>query len=225
MKSRIRQTTFKQFNWGGKRRGAGRKSQGERAGVSHAKRPEIDPRCPLHVTLKLVPGVTTMRSWDELDLLHRLVKDLNAGELVQVIEFSLQHNHVHLIIEAKGKEELSSAMNSFVSRLARGINKIKKRNGDLFAQRYHAVAVDTPAAVRNLLVYVLNNGRKHGTWLAASPDPFSSGDQFEGWADWKGAESKRWLPRPKTWLLSRGWKRHGLISIRESPKPYGPAPR
>jgi hypothetical protein len=70
MKSRIRQTTFKQFNWGGKRRGAGRKSKGERAGVSHAKRPEIDPRCPLHVTLKLVPGVTTMRSWDELDLLQ-----------------------------------------------------------------------------------------------------------------------------------------------------------
>src|SRR5688572_29824208 len=110
MKSRIRQTTFKRFNWGGKRRGAGRKPKGERAGVSHAKRPEIDPRCPLHVTLKLEQGITTMRSWNELDLLHRLVKDLNAGELVQVIEFSLQHNHVHLILEAKGKEELSSAM-------------------------------------------------------------------------------------------------------------------
>src|SRR5688572_15840276 len=96
-------------------------------------------------------------------------------------------------------------MNSFVSRFARGLNKLKKRSGDVFADRYHAVAVDTPAAVRNLLVYVLNNGRKHRTWLAASPDPFSSGDQFEGWADWKGADStKRWLPRPRTWLLSEG---------------------
>ena len=112
-------------------------------------------------------------------------------------------------------------MDSFVSRFARGLNKLKKRSGDVFADRYHADAVDTPAAVRNLLVYVLDNGREHRTWLAASPDPFSSGDQFEGWADWKGADSKkRWLPRARTWLLLDGWKRHGLISIRESPKPH-----
>ena len=64
MKSRIRQTTFKQFNWGGKRRGAGRKPKGERAGVSHAKRPEINPRHPLHVTLKLEAGISTLRSWN-----------------------------------------------------------------------------------------------------------------------------------------------------------------
>jgi hypothetical protein len=53
MKQRIRQTTLKQFNWGGKRRGAGRKPKGERAGVSHAKRPELKRERPLLVTLSI----------------------------------------------------------------------------------------------------------------------------------------------------------------------------
>jgi hypothetical protein len=41
MKKRARQRGFGFTNWGGKRRGAGRKPKGERAGVSHAKRPRL----------------------------------------------------------------------------------------------------------------------------------------------------------------------------------------
>ena len=222
MRSRIRQTTFKQFNWGGKRRGAGRKPKGERAGVSHAKRPEIDPRHPLHVTLKIRKGIANLRMWTVLDLFHSIVREINAreGKPVQIVEFSIQTDHVHMIVEAESKEELSSTMNSLGTSFARGINKLRKRSGRVYLERYHSVAVDTPAAVRYLLVYVLNNGRKHLTWMHGCPDPFSSGPQFEGWADWKGAETRRWLPRARTWLLSVGWKRHGLISIHESPKAH-----
>jgi REP element-mobilizing transposase RayT len=217
MKSRIHQPTFKQYDWGGKRHGAGRKPKGTRAGVSHAKRPELKSCNPVHVTLRVADDMPSLRVSQTLELFHRVVRAVNGRIDFQVVEFSLQRNHAHLIVEVESKAALSRAMNSLVARFARGLNKLIRRRGKVFPDRYHAEAVDTPAAVRNLLVYVLGNGRKHGVWSGGSPDPFSSGAQFDGWADWKGAEP-RWLPRARTWLLSVGWRRHGLISVREAPK-------
>jgi REP element-mobilizing transposase RayT len=217
MKQRIRQTTFKQFDWGGKRRGAGRKPKGERAGVSHAKRPELRREHPLLVTISIDKSLPSLRVVPVLEFFHDVVRAVNARGDFQVVEFSLQRDHAHLVVEAESKLALSRAMNSLVARFARGLNRMLRRRGKVFPDRYHAEAVDTPAAVRNVLVYVLGNGRKHGVWRGAAPDPFSSGPQFDGWADWKGAES-RWLPRARTWLLAIGWRRRGLISVLEAPR-------
>jgi REP element-mobilizing transposase RayT len=217
MRKRIRQTTFKQFDWGGKRRGAGRKPKGERAGVSHAKRPELKREHPLLVTISIDRSLPSLRVVPVLELFHDVVRAVNARSDFQIVEFSLQRDHAHLVVEVESKLALSRAMNSLVARFARGLNRMLRRRGKVFPDRYHAEAVDTPAAVRNVLVYVLGNGRKHGVWHGAAPDPFSSGPQFDGWSDWKAAES-RWLPRARTWLLSIGWRRRGLISVVEAPK-------
>jgi hypothetical protein len=86
----------------------------------------------------------------------------------------------------------------------------------------------TPREVRNALVYVINNARKHGAWKASHVDPYSSGAWFGGWktsprpaasgALVKTAESgPRFLARARSWLLSFGWQRHGRIDPRECP--------
>src|SRR6185503_18419339 len=54
MKQKAGQQSFAFTNWGGKRRGAGRKPIGHRARVSHAKRPKLAARFPVLVTLKTV---------------------------------------------------------------------------------------------------------------------------------------------------------------------------
>ena len=61
MKKKIRQQEFGFVSWGGKRRGAGRKPNGERAGVSHAKRARLPARFPVLVTMKLWAGLQTLR--------------------------------------------------------------------------------------------------------------------------------------------------------------------
>ena len=47
---------------GGRRPGAGRKSKGERAGVSHAARPAVAARLPVLVTMKVVRSMCSLRS-------------------------------------------------------------------------------------------------------------------------------------------------------------------
>jgi hypothetical protein len=49
---------------------------------------------------------------------------------------------------------------------------------------------------------------------------YSSAPSFEGWkgSSGKAAESRpRLLERARTWLLSIGWRRHGLIDPLELP--------
>jgi REP element-mobilizing transposase RayT len=140
MRRRIRQTTFKQFNWGGKRRGAGRNPKGERAGVSHAKRPELKREHPLLVTLSIDKSLPNLRVVPVLELFHEIVEAVNARGDFHVVEFSLQRDHAHLVVEVESKLALSRVMNSLVARFARGLNRMLRRRGKVFPNRYHAEA-------------------------------------------------------------------------------------
>src|SRR4030095_2075717 len=126
------------------------------------------------------------------------------------IEYSVQSNHLHFLAESKDGRALSRGMLGLGVRIARGLNRLWKRVGQVFPDRYHARILKTPRAVRIALVYVLQNGKKHGAWPAVLPDPFSSGPAFEGWrADRPklAQPSVRFLTRARTWLLNVGWRR------------------
>ena len=115
-------------------------------------------------------------------------------------------------------------------RLSRAINKALGRKGTVFAERSHARALKTPREVRNAIRYVLNNARHHAaergqhlarTWI----DPYSSAPWFDGWRDRVVEQSwlKKLLGKPapvagaRTWLLTDGWRRHGLTAFDEVP--------
>jgi len=107
----------------------------------------------------------------------------------------------------------------------------KKRRGTVFPDRYHAVIIRSPRQARNNLAYVLNNWRRHGEnkvpalagWRI---DLFSSAPSFDGYKDIDATshawpETYRPLPvcKPKSWLLSTGWRKHGLLRSTEVPGP------
>src|SRR4249920_711182 len=213
MKSKLSQQEFGFVNWGGKRRGAGRKPKGERAGVSHAKRPALASRYPVLVTMRLCAGLPSLRYNDSHAVLMSAFES-GTRESFRVIEYSIQSNHLHLIVEAEDEGALGRGMIGLTVRIARGLNKLWGRRGSVFSDRYHARILRTPREVRNALVYVLMNARKHNAWRVLRADPYSSGAWFEGWSSSASehaapsnlAQSRsRFLARPRTWLLSVGW--------------------
>ena len=215
---RPRQQEFAFTNWGGKRRGAGRKPKGERAGVSHAKRAKLVARFPVLVTLRLCEGLRSLRDDDS----HALLKAAFAAgssAVFRVIEYSVQSTHLHLVAEAQDERALARGMTGLAVRVARGLNILWRRVGRVFQDRYHSRILRTPKAVRVALIYVLQNARKHGAWVAKRPDAYSSAPTFDGWRrGTKVAESSgRFLARARTWLLSIGWRRHGLLDPLEVP--------
>ena len=131
----------------------------------------------------------------------------------RIVHFSVLSNHIHLVCETQDERSLARAMQGLCVRIARGLNRLWDRVGAVFEDRYHARALPTPREVKNVLNYVLHNAHHHGSALRG-PDPCSSGIWFEGWERILHDDPLRGpspLARACTWLLSVGWKRHGLL--------------
>ncbi len=156
---------------------------------------------------------------------RRTLRDACERGAFRVNHYSIQRDHVHLLVETAGKGALANGMKSVASRLAFAVNRVFERSGPVLDGRYHVRVLKTPREVRSALAYVLLNARKH--WKerrgAAPPvrlDEASSGRWFDGWKSPVGRSSGSEPPevaRPRTWLLLRGWRRHGLIDPAEVP--------
>src|SRR5262249_43649396 len=98
------------------------------------------------------------------------------------------------------------------------INRILRRCGAVWADRYHARSLSTPREVRNALIYVLNNWRKHIPG-ARGLDVRSSAAWFDGWRTTvRRPEGRSPVAVARTWLVRIGWRRHGPIDPFESPQ-------
>jgi REP element-mobilizing transposase RayT len=80
---------------------------------------------------------------------------------MRIVHFSVQGNHVHLIVEAVETKALSRAMQGFSIRVARGLNRMMKRSGRVLGDRFHAHVLRTPTETRRAVAYVRHNRRKH----------------------------------------------------------------
>ncbi len=219
---RIEQLTF--FPRGGKRAGAGRKPKGERALASHAKREAMSWHTPALVTMRLAAGLPTLR--DPAPFARSKAAFAGAtGRLgFQIVHFSVQSNHLHLIVEARSEHALGRGMKGLGGRMTKALKKLWNLEGDVFADRYHSEVLRSPRQVRNSLVYVLNNHRKHGLHTIGYCDPYSSGDLFDGWIDapckqmeWADFGERPPCSRPRSYLLRKGWQRHDLLDLHEVP--------
>lgn len=209
---------------GGRRRGAGRKPAGERPGVSHHGRPEVGPRFPIHVTLRALEHVWNLRSRRSFRVVERALSAVLRWREFRVVHFSVQGNHLHLLVEAEDSRALAEGMQGLTVRLARGLNRKMGRRGRVFADRYHAHVLRTPSEVRRALGYVLLNARSHLARMGERPglfaafDEYSSAAAFDGWSEAPRApERPRLTSPPRTWLLATGWRRRGLLSPLDVP--------
>ncbi len=74
--------------------------------------------------------------------------------------------------------------------------------------------------MRNALVYVLNNARRHDPGVAWDwVDPLSSAAFFDGWRlpyhDPRARDGPTPVEPANTWLLGTGWRFRGLIRFDE----------
>lgn len=181
-------------------------------------RPWHDAAHPAHVTLRVRPGLPSLRAARVFPAVRAAIR-LAQRETFGICHFSVQSNHIHLLVEARHREALVRGVQGLAIRLARAVNRAVRRSGKVWADRYHRRDLATPREVRHALVYVLQNFRKHAA-EARGLDSCSSAAWFTGWRDCRPASPAGVLCpviAAGTWLLSTGWRRHGLIDVREKP--------
>jgi REP element-mobilizing transposase RayT len=232
-----------------RRRGValGRRPRPDRVGyVPHKTRDAHDRHHPVHVSMrrvKLAPSLRSERIFRAI--VGQLARARGCG--VHVVHYSVQHDHLHLIVEGRDRHDLSAQMRKLFSRIALAVNAIAKRRGSLFRDRHHREELDSPTKTRNALVYVLFNDRKHHAqnggaisermltelddrssvaWLEdqdwderARPPPEAIARLRARDEDIEGLGSARTAPR--TWLAEFGWRlrgRGGAIKLHELPR-------
>jgi len=205
------------FRRGGTRAGAGRKPKGDRALVPHDTRARVTRHTPVLVTTRLLAGLPNLRSERTLALLRATLAAGADRFGFRLIEYSIQSNHLHFVAEAADELALARGMKGLLVRIAKALNRSWERTGRVVGDRYHARVLKTPREVRNALVYVLQNARKHGARIFGI-DAHSSGPWFSGWMD-RTPRSDRALPAPSSWLLLFGWLKGGRIATSEAPRP------
>jgi REP element-mobilizing transposase RayT len=208
-----------------RRKKLGRKRTGRCSDSPHRPRPVHLKRDPVHVVLRVRPGGPRLRRRVAYTAIRQALGRTRV-DAFRVVHVSVQHNHLHFLVEAEDRIALSRGMQGLAISIARRINKEHGRTGKLFAHRFHATPIHNPRQARNALAYVLNNWRRHredqlGAARGARLDPYSSAVAFDGWRiTFAVPEDYTPLPvaAPETWLLRVGWRRGGpLLDWREVP--------
>ncbi|MBK7402930.1 MAG: hypothetical protein IPJ34_43570 [Myxococcales bacterium] len=205
--------------WGGRRPGAGRKPRGERPQVPHRPRPVHRAYTPVHLTWRGAAGIGSLRSAAVFPVVVAALSAHRAATTrFRVVHFSVQDDHVHLIVEAHDSASLRAGAQGLGVRLARAVNRALGRRGRVLGDRFHTRALRTPREVRFALIYVLQNFRKHSRLAATRLDPCSSAPWFDGFRELAPLGLERApVHAPRTWLARVGWRRHGLVSVNDVP--------
>jgi len=127
----------------------------------------------------------------------------------RLIHFSVQGNHLQLVVEALDAECLSRGMQGLTIRIAKRLNRVMGRRGAVFADRYHEHVLRSPSEVARALAYVLGNfavhARRRGDWsVGVEIDPYCSVS-----VEVQLGPGPPLISEPRTWLLCSGWRMAG----------------
>jgi REP element-mobilizing transposase RayT len=167
--------------------------------------------------MRLRSGFPSLRGHSLSDAVQRAFGAASSDSF-RLLHYSIQSNHLHLLLESDTPTRFSRGVQGLAIRVARVINRVLRRRGRVWDGRFHSHLLQTPREVRNALVYVLQNARKHlrsGVGL----DPCSSARWCSGWRT-IAAQPLAGAPvvAARTWLARVGWRLHGLLDVAEAPR-------
>ncbi|MBC7538614.1 MAG: transposase [Bacteriovorax sp.] len=150
---------------------AGRPSTTD-VGIRHISRARIVIPTSLHLTIKVQEIAADIKTKRILKVLHHAIKRARLKKL-KIIHYTLEHNHVHLLVEARDNQILHQGMQAFGITFAKAINKLKHLKGVVYKHRYHFRKVNSPHELKSVLHYIFRNGIKHKRTMSMI-DPYNS---------------------------------------------------
>ena len=129
--------------WGGARAGAGRKPGAARRDP-HRRRAPLALRHPCHVTLKVVNDVPPLRTAKLVAELERSWREARERRRFRLVHYSIQSDHVHMVVEAGNARDLACGLKASAARFARGVNRVFHRGGRVHADHCHVHVLQMP---------------------------------------------------------------------------------
>ena len=197
--------------WGGRRKGAGRKPEGTRAGMPHRARPKLGGREPVHVTWRMAKGVPSLRGPRCRGVVREALEEARDGDAFRVVEWAALPSHLHLVVECAGARALANGLRSLASKLLRRLGRTAGVRGPLVVDRFHAHVLGTLREAVNAVRYVRDDRRRHLVEHAAAVEAVAPGCGPAAppptFRDPLSSASPTWLSAARTWLLRTARRR------------------
>ena len=174
-------------------------------GVPHLRRPDFAARHPVHVTMRLQPGVGYLRTYQRAKVVEDALR--GGARAVRRAHHPLLHPGQPPAPHRRGARVQAALSRGHAgARHAAGakrLNELSGRRGGVFADRYHAHPLKTPREAKHAVRYVLTNYRHHALeYLPAGwTDPLASARFTQ---QRPGGDAP--VVAPSVWLLRVGWR-------------------
>ncbi|HEY3355825.1 MAG TPA: transposase [Polyangia bacterium] len=98
----------------------------------HRGRPDHLARHPVHLTFRARKGLASLRSPRLFAVVLEIITGVAQRPDCRIVQFSVQDDHLHLIVEADDAGAVSSGARGFAIRVARAVNRILGRSGPVW---------------------------------------------------------------------------------------------
>lgn len=133
--------------WGGARRGAGRPKRGPIASEPHKTRPVLSPS-PVHVVARVVGAAGALHDRRARHAIEHALQRTLARADFRIVHLAVVTGRLELVVEATDRIALARGMQGFQVAAAKLLNRLRRRHGTVFADRYRARPLIGRAAVR-----------------------------------------------------------------------------
>jgi REP element-mobilizing transposase RayT len=107
----------------------------------------IAPKHPGHVTLSVLPGLPSPRDGEVAREVERAFRRGCERKGMRLVHYSIQDDHVHLIVDADGVQALGNGMKSLASLFAFAVNRALERpKGKVLQGSLPPARAEEPAA-------------------------------------------------------------------------------
>ena len=117
-----------------------------------------------------------------------------------ILNYIVTSNHIHLLVQDNGKNEISQSLQLIAGRVAQEYNKRKGRKGAFWEDRYHATAIATDEHLARCITYIDLNMLRAG--MVTSPN------------DWSESGFVELMDQRKRYLLTDEPALLGLLGIK-----------
>lgn len=142
---------------------------------------------PQHIYQRTIGGFNIFYDPEDF-LVFYTVFSSSAGKFnVNVLQLCLMYDHIHVLLEAGNRKEMSDFVCHYTSVFVKESNRASGRKGPLFEKAYGSASKRGDKKLRTTIAYIFNNPVEKGLcrraeeyrWnflaYAASPNPFSGG--------------------------------------------------
>ncbi len=134
-------------------------------GIRHTKRITFHRTQAFHLTIKINKENSGLKTNEIAKKIKSSFKKLYENS-VNLIHFTIEYDHIHLLVEAKNHICLGKSMQSFGISITKKLNFHRRKIGQVYKHRYHQRILKTKTEIKNVINYIFQNGKKHGTNLS-----------------------------------------------------------